>query len=402
MRWKHIFARDFSTESFWPSAAELPPDIPPLDCVDVAVLGHGFAALAAALTLTARGKSVCVASCTPRSVALDETGIGIIGPSLAPFLLKEHVELSIPDAHPTLPPPTNGLFLAAGSPKCFTNLERLQKTQLSCTGDLVPPEEQWRVTGSAYYHGGVTLARAGSADINQWLANIDAEFITAGGHRIDGVLTVESRNSADSWVLHTANARIEARTLVVTTLRGISLPFKVAVVPVRSQILATKPLTPELVYTLFPKSLSVREVSRSGYESRLAPDGRCFMFRVPVKWGNASPKETTLQVYKQMLARWPQLRGIQISHSWQTTAWFRRATAKRPAANVHYCLEGPKDAAGLLELGTKIGNAIDAKIKSPSSRTLPWALRGPAWLQSATGISSRWLDHREHGRGVTG
>ena len=390
-RWQHVLDPELSTASIWSSNTNLPVDEPKRE-VEVVVLGDGFVGLSAALALAAHGKDVCVVRCTDEAAVLDEAGLGLIDPPEQ----DDHANLTA--ALPIALSLDRPLFLAAASSARFHALAQRHATQGGRSDTLVDAARQWEVMGSAYYRGGLIASRGGALDVGSTLSQLASALAKARVPRAAALRVLEKHG--DRWALQLDGVAFVATTLLITAPVRAVVPSSLAdqVIPrtVPSHNLVTEPLPRELAVTLSPQCTPVREVSRCAYESRLDPSGRRFMFREPVKLDRSSPQEGAVRLYRQMLARWPQLRGVRITHSWVGESWhLRRPHAAQDAGSVYHCWGSGCDAAGLLRLGAGAGHAVAAG-RNPS---LP-PTESPArkWLLPLADTYRRWADGLERRR----
>ena len=379
-RWQHVLDDELCTESFWSdrdSHEAGPTATDPPKQVEIAILGDGFVGAAAALALAARGKDVCLVPTTPRSAVLDEAGLGLIAKSAGRHIAAQ--------------PP---LFLAAASPMDFRHLAQQSDESMQTRSNLIGASDQWEVMGSAYYQGGLLINDGGALDVPVALAHLQGAAREEGAHYTDGFRAVAAH--AGEWTLDLAGGECLASTLLVTapvdsSNTAIASPFTVP-----SQYLVTEPVPLELVATICPRMIPIRELSRCGYEFRMDPSGRRFMFRAPEKSDRLGPREAALRLYPELLSRWPQLRGIRLTHSWAGTAWYSSRTGAAPSPdNVYHAWGSGCDAAALVDLGIKTGNALaDGRAPQNMPVNIPVNIPAPAWLRPLTGAYRRWADRR--------
>jgi glycine/D-amino acid oxidase-like deaminating enzyme len=75
-------------------------------------------------------------------------------------------------------------------------------------------------------------------------------------------------------------------------------------------------LPPEVAASISPRNRSFADTRRVLTYYRMSPDGRRLIFGGRAKFGHTDPVTTAPLLYQFMIDRFPQLRGVKITHSW--------------------------------------------------------------------------------------
>jgi glycine/D-amino acid oxidase-like deaminating enzyme len=87
-------------------------------------------------------------------------------------------------------------------------------------------------------------------------------------------------------------------------------------VPVRSRIIATAPLSGNLMGELMPRRMMCSETRKLHYYYRPSPDGARILFGGRDGTISGDPSWPTESLRKAMVDVFPELRGVEITHSW--------------------------------------------------------------------------------------
>src|SRR5262252_8037707 len=88
------------------------------------------------------------------------------------------------------------------------------------------------------------------------------------------------------------------------------------VVPVASHIIATEPLPQDLARSLIPKGRSLSDTKRVLCYYRMSPDGRRMVFGGRARFTQVDATISAPVLHRYMTDRFPQLRGVKITHAW--------------------------------------------------------------------------------------
>jgi glycine/D-amino acid oxidase-like deaminating enzyme len=343
---KSIFTKDFKAKPYWWEAyrpVELPETAPPKD-VPVLIIGAGYAGLNAALEFSKHGvESIVLDAAEPgfggstRNGGMVSGGVNVgkrmlnkaLTPEEArPFLNDAvdaftHVEHLIAENKIDCGWHKNGYFLGAW---CQSHFDGLAKKVSSLNDEaqsgayMVTREEQRADIGSDYYYGGLVVSRAAHIHPALYFKGL-LDLVTKAGVQIASRTPVNglSQNTDGSWVVKTPRGAIRAGQVVIATngyTGDVTPQLKRRVVPVGSYMIATEELSTDVISGISPKNRSFADTRRVLTYYRPSPDGKRLIFGGRAKFGFTDATETAPLLYQFMTDRFPQLRGVQISHAW--------------------------------------------------------------------------------------
>jgi glycine/D-amino acid oxidase-like deaminating enzyme len=412
---------------WWEHAPPTAVETPTLPArVDVAVIGSGYTGLSAALTLARAGRSVLVLeACIPGVGASSRNG-GMLGHALKPSLdaltrrygqelakalLAEAREAYdflchfIADENIDCDYVETGAFTGIIKPAQYEALAR-ETEQLSRTigfeADMVPKSEVRNEIGTDIYCGGrVTHRRAGLHPARYHAGLI--ERVRQAGATVAGhsPVTAIQPNHGD-FTITTPRASLKARNVVVAT-NGYTGPVTPAlrrrVIPVTSYMIATAPLSPNLMATLMPKGRMLTDSNRLLCYFRPSPDNTRVLFGGRPAYTEIGPKLAAERLSRYMTRIFPELHDVELTHSWfgYIAYTFDRLPHVGEHDGLHYAMGycgsgvvmstwlGRKAALRLLSQAE--GKSAFAELKAPTwpvYRGRPWFLPlVQAWYQGA-------------------
>ncbi len=346
-RSRDIFHADFQVRPYWWEAYEpagytltdVPKEIP------VAILGGGYAGLAAALALHKAGIESCIlesnepgygASTRSGGIVAGYGGIktplvnaqysserfsAILAATIDGFNLIEHL---ITDENINCEWRRTGLFKAANTKSLYrtlTNKTGFLQQIGGMRATLVPSDKQGEQIGSDYYHGGMLTGQAAHLHpalyYKGMLNACKKRNIAICAH----AEVTQLKEDSQSWIVKTKRGDIVADKVVVATngyTGGVTPVFKRRLVPLAPYIIATEPLSDDMAQNLSPKNRSVVESSRIAAFYRLTgkKGNQRMIFGSRVKWRDIEPDQMAPYLYDIMLERYPQLKGTKITHAW--------------------------------------------------------------------------------------
>ena len=339
----HFKAMPYWWEAWRPTADGAEAPLP--GRTDVAIIGAGYAGLSAAIELADHGVAATIIEANePGSGASTRSGgavsggvnvgksfsgkaidsgsgrtAGLLSDAAEAFSLIERIiEREKIDCFWE----KRGRFVGAWVPAHFDAMARRvevlnRAAQSGCT--MVPRAQQGEEIASDYYHGGMVVER--SAKLHPALyykGLLDAARrrpITICGKA--PARRIERRGT--TWQIETARGTIEADAVVIATngYTGDATPrLKRRVIPIASHIIATEELPPELAASLIPKARTLSDTRRVLCYYRLSPDGRRVVFGGRARFTPVTPRTSAPILHRFMLARFPQLRGVRVTHAW--------------------------------------------------------------------------------------
>jgi glycine/D-amino acid oxidase-like deaminating enzyme len=387
-----IFHPDFQPLPYWweayePSAGELAP-VP--GEARVAIVGGGYAGLAAALEL---------AKCGVAAVVLEQGALGIgastrnggsvsggvnigksfsgraaaVAPERAQALLADAadafslIERLIAEEEIDCCWQKRGRFVGAWTPKHFA----AQQQRLAGLNDaaqsgatMVPRERQREEIASDYYYGGMVVERSASLHPALYYKGL-LDACRRRGIAVCAKASVEkiAANGA-GWRVATSRGTVIAGDVVIATngYTGTVTPaLRRRVVPIASHIIATEELPEDLAASLIPKRRSISDTKRVLCYYRLSPDGRRMVFGGRARFTPADPVLCARVLYGDMTERFPQLAGARVTHSWtgNTAFTFDALPHMGEAGGLHYCLGcNGSGVAMMTYLGTQTARKI--------------------------------------------
>ncbi len=128
---------------------------------------------------------------------------------------------------------------------------------------------------------------------------------------------IAARNGG--WELRTTRGTVHAEQVVIATngyTGDITPDLKRRVVPLASHIITTEELPPDLATALIPKQRTLADTRRVLCYYRMPPDGRRLMFGGRARFTPVPPQQIVPILHRLMTERFPQLRGIKVTHCW--------------------------------------------------------------------------------------
>jgi glycine/D-amino acid oxidase-like deaminating enzyme len=387
-----IFHPDFQPLPYWweayePSAGE-PVDVP--GEARVAIVGGGYAGLAAALELAKCGVAAIVLErgalgigASTRNGGSVSGGVNIgksfsgraaaVAPERAQALLADAadafslIERLIAEEEIDCCWQKRGRFVGAWTPKHFA----AQQQRLAGLNDaaqsgasMVPRERQREEIASDYYYGGMVVERSASLHPALYYKGL-LDACRRRGIAVCAEASVEkiAANGA-GWRVATSRGTVIAGDVVIATngYTGTVTPaLRRRVVPIASHIIATEELPEDLAASLIPKRRSISDTKRVLCYYRLSPDGRRMVFGGRARFTPADPVLCARVLYGDMTERFPQLAGARVTHSWtgNTAFTFDALPHMGEAGGLHYCLGcNGSGVAMMTYLGTQTARKI--------------------------------------------
>lgn len=309
---------------------------------DVVIVGAGYTGLSAAIELARAGRSVQVFDRQRPGEGASTRNGGIASGNLRPGhagLVKafgEERALAIEEEAKTARDDL-ARFIAAENIACDFALvgrfagasaagdyeglareaERLAKTGVEAYA--VPKAEQRNYLGTDYYHGGSVRTDIGGLHPGKFHAGMLRVALAAGAVVHGETAVLSFAQEADGYRVETSRGTVRARDLIIGT-NGYGDRFdgwlRRRMVPVRSRIIATAPLSPNLMATLMPKRMMCAETRRLHYYYRPSPDGTRILFGGRDGTIAGDPAWPSESLRRAMVDVFPELDGTEITHSW--------------------------------------------------------------------------------------
>jgi glycine/D-amino acid oxidase-like deaminating enzyme len=389
-----IFHPDFKPRPFW-WEAYAPQPIAPIDLpkeTRVAVVGAGYAGLSAALALHEAGLDCIVLDAedpgfgaSTRNGGMVSGGVSVgkrylakpMAPAeAAPFLADAadaftHVEELIARENIACDWTKAGYFLGAWCRRHFRDMEKkiaALNANAQSRAYIVPEARQREEIGSDYYRGGMVVERAAHIQPALYYKGL-LDIIRKRNIPVAARTRVTRLDrSGSGWIVSTPRGEIKAGDVVIATngyTGDVTPQFKRRVVPIGSYIIATEELAPEIARSLSPRNRSIADTRRVLTYYRMAPDGRRLIFGGRAKFGQTDPVDTAAILYRFMLDRYPQLKGVRITHAWTGNVAFTLDEMPHMGNldNLHYALGCNGSGIAMLSyLGFQTGRKIAGKV----------------------------------------
>lgn len=340
-----IFTSDFKTQPYWWDAAPPETALDPLPArADVVVVGSGFAGLNAAIELARHGKAVVVLEAnelgsggSTRTGGMISSGqklvVGgaikgispelfnkMIADSIASFaFIQDLVKREQLDADLFI----KGRYFGAHTKKQLGSLYEMGDILHKVTGvtvHKVKRDEQATIIGSEFYHGGILVDEYGGVHPGKYNKALRDLARQSGASLFSHARVTAIASNNGSKTVSTERGNIVAQeVLVLTNGYTDSLPtpnLAKRIVPVKSYQIATEPLPPALMEKLIPGGRMITDSRRDLIYTRPSPDGTRLLFGSRPGIMDCDDKTAAVHIRKRMLAIWPELAGVKISHAW--------------------------------------------------------------------------------------
>jgi glycine/D-amino acid oxidase-like deaminating enzyme len=431
---REIFHKDFKAQPFW-WEAHRPRSLPELTLpreARVVIVGAGYAGLSAALELTALGLDCLVLDANEPGFGASTRNGGMVSGGVnvgkrylskpmpadeaAPFLAdaadaftliedliaREKIDCGWTKA---------GYFLGAWCKSHYDDMaKKVDYLNASAKSDsyLVPQERQREEIGSDYYRGGMVVGRAAHIHPALFFKGL-LELCQKRGVKIASKTPVTKLTQTGmGWSVETPRGTISAGDVIIATngyTGDITPQLKRRVVPVGSYIIATEELPPDLAATLSPKNRSIADTRRVLTYYRMSPDKKRLIFGGRAKFGHTDPVETAPILYQFMTDRYPQLKGVKITHAWTGNVAFTLDEMPHMGKfdNLHYALGCNGSGIAMM---TYLGQQTARKVAGKSNRVCAFdrpefpdhpLYNGSTWFLPFVGRYFRardWIDRR--------
>jgi glycine/D-amino acid oxidase-like deaminating enzyme len=342
-------AEDYRETPLWWDDTTFPVlDESPLPgTADVVVVGAGFTGMTAAIRIASHGKQVVVVDSgalgegasgrnagmihagVRRDIAFLERKHGPAGKALhdasveAYAFVARTAAAAAPDAHYTQ---TGWLHLAHRASRMKgLRAEELERRQLlgESTVMLEEPALESESPCRGFY-GGMLTDNGASIHPARYLAGLVRLAITNGAaiHAHTQVRSIERVGAG--VVVHTSRGDVSAGDVLVATngYTDAAAPWaRRRIIPIGSYIIATEPLGDVRAADVSPQRRMMSDSRNFLHYWRLSPDGR-LVFGGRTSFAPVTVQTARDRLYKAMIAMYPQLAGVRISHAWTGNVGF--------------------------------------------------------------------------------
>ncbi len=332
-------------EPYW--WQEAPPRSLPREPVeatsDVAIVGGGYTGLSAAVTLARAGRSVQVFDrMRPGEGASSRNGgiaSGNLRPSFSEMVAKfgearaTAIQLEVRAAREHLAEfiraegldcdlAMTGRFTGASNIADYDALAREAELIAKTIGieiNAVPRSEQRSILGTDFYQGGVIRMDIGGLHPGKFHRELLRVALAAGVKVHGETAVIGVRSDGDAYEVETARGRVRAAH-VITGTNGYTDSadrwLRRRLVPVRSRMIATAPLSDNLMRQLMPRGVMCAETRKLHYYYRPSPDGTRILFGGRDGSIAGDPQWPTDNLRRALADIFPELDGADITHTW--------------------------------------------------------------------------------------
>ena len=339
---------------YWWDDAGLPNMEPSLDpqtlpdTTETLIIGAGYSGLSAALTLARAGRDVTVIDGEMVGYGCSSRNGGQIGPSFhklgvagltaafgeakAHAILREsmdsliYLKTMIADEGIECDiQPESGRFKGASRAGHYEEIARSNEALAEAVGfafEMVPKAKQSTHIGSNFYHGGAVYPEDGQLQPAKFVTELALKAVSAGARLYAPARATGVQQDAGRFLVQVGNRTITARQVLVATngYSGPELPFfRRRIMPLRSAIIATEQLSPDLIRGVFPDGKCVVDSSRLVLYYRPSPDGTRVVFGGRAFDQADRPDRYAPDLRRLMLRIFPQLSDAGITHAWSGT-----------------------------------------------------------------------------------
>jgi glycine/D-amino acid oxidase-like deaminating enzyme len=400
-----IFHPDFVPEPYWwqayrpigGSLEEVPRE------ARVAIVGGGYAGLAASLELARHGVEAVVLEAGALGVGASTRNGGSVsgGVNIGKSFSGRAAEVDAERTHRLLADAADafslierlieeeniecfwmkrGRFVGAWTPKHYASQEkRLRDLNDAAESGaaMVPRERQREEIGSDYYYGGMVVERSASLHPALYYKGL-LDACRRRNTRICADAAVNSITpNGEGWQVETSRGTVVAGDVVIATngYTGTITPaLRRRVVPIASHIIATEELPPDLAASLIPKRRSLSDTKRVLCYYRLSPDGSRMVFGGRARFTPANPRLCAQVLHGYMTERFPQLKDARVTHSWTGNTAFTLDALPHMGqeGGLHYCLGcNGSGVAMMTYLGTQTARKIARVANAPCAYDQP-------------------------------
>ncbi|MBV9734392.1 MAG: FAD-binding oxidoreductase [Acidisphaera sp.] len=343
-----MFHPDFKPMPYWWEAYRPEADDPvdPPAQARVAIVGGGYAGLSTALELQKRGLDPVVLEARELGFGASTRNGGAVsgGVNIGKSLTGRSLSASDParadtlladaaDAFGTIERLIEeeaiacfwrkcGRFVGAWTPAHYRAQEaRVARLNAAARSEatMLPRERQREEMASDYYHGGMLVERSASLHPALYYKGL-LEACRRRGIAVCArapVRRISARNGG--WLVATARGEVQAGDVVIATngyTGEVTPQLRRRVVPVASHIIATEELPADLAASLIPKGRTLSDTRRVLCYYRMSPDGRRVIFGGRARFTPITPERSAPILHRFMTDRFPQLRGVRVTHAW--------------------------------------------------------------------------------------
>ena len=330
---------------FWwdeaPRSDDEPPELPAV--VDVLVVGGGFSGLNTARVLAGAGKSVLVCEAEQLGFGASTRNGGMLGPSFhklgvqglqahygierAHALLRESIgfvafmKLLIEENGIQCEFRRTGRFRCASIPAHYEAMAREIESQIAATGveaEVVSKNRVREEIGTDRFHGGIRYEIDAGLHPGKYYDGLLRVVREAGAHVAARTEVTNIARDQSEFVVTTDRGTVKAGQVAICTngyTKRVTQWFRRRLIPIRSSLIATEPLAPEVIQELMPTQRMYGDSRRIQAYYRPSPDGKRIIFGGRATSADNAQKNAVL-LRQSLLEIFPELHETKITHSW--------------------------------------------------------------------------------------
>lgn len=342
-----------------------PPDLP--SDSEVAIVGSGFTALNAALTLARAGRQVVVVESGAPGFGASSRNGGQVGSGNQRFSVRhlvdkfgeKHAKALLDEGIAALNYVGDlieseeidchfqrvGRFRGANRAAHYDPMARDHQDLNRLTGvefHMVSRTEQYTELGTDFYHGGAVLPGDACVHPGLYHQGLLDRVRSAGVAVVPFTKVVGLERERQRVVVNTERGEISAGDVIVATngyTTEATPEYHPRIQPVGSAIIATEPLAPELIERIMPRGRVIGETRRVFYYYRACPERRRVLFGGRTSSVGNRPADFA-HLYRGMLEIFPDLAGTKVTHCWTGYTGYTRDTLPHAGKHdgIHYAM----------------------------------------------------------------
>ncbi len=394
-----LFSGDFKPTPFWwdtSQMVEIPDDGLPAEA-DVVVVGAGYTGLNAALQTARAGMSTLVVDaeaagwgCSTRNGGQVSTSIkpsfAVLerryGTKTATAILQEgqasldYMHALVRDEDLDCGFKEVGRFHGAHLPHLYDKLaQECEAGHPVWKSDtfMVSKSEMASELGTDAYHGGIVYPHHCSIDVGKYHPALVTRVLEAGA-KIKSHCKVVSLERKDAGFIVLTDAGPVTAGKVILATNGYSGPLsrhhQRRVIPIGSYVIATEEIPSDVIDRFFPTDRVLSDTRKLVYYYRLSPDRKRILFGGRVSLRETDPKKSAVKLHQDMVALFPELKTVKVSHSWMGFVGYTFDTLAHCGEDkglfhaMGYCGSGVGMAS---YLGMRIGQKASGMETTPSA-----------------------------------